>query len=462
MEMTERNDQGGTQMYTQVSKEGDDRVDHHGGVREDTDALVAAIPRRRVGGGRKAGVEEQSRVPTSHDEEKMGFISAVCVTINASMGIGWLTLPYAFWQSGIIGGVVSMMVFAFLINVAKDYFIETMVYCEALAKEEDQRRRQYQYGSEVEGNSRCEDGERKSRWRAEEDASDESWHFQVRIERSDEPLIDRQEEPGIPLEQEETRREEEEGMEGVEDDVGRSWSTGSGRRGRSDHTYYSRRRPRGDQRTGHPTRPPPCFEIGDRTWELAKCGEFLIGPHMGRLVLLEYTLWVWGLILEFALVFGVSFTTLLASGLFGLPPHQCENPGSVTLTSTCYPVYALFLALFVCIVSVVAVAGLKETAWFQVVMTALRVVVMVLMMVTVLVDPSLTHFKDGLVKIKEEQKRDLWFNTDGLGIAIGILVYTLSNMDLAPSLGHAMKKEKRHLLPRVFLTSTIILAVACT
>ena len=67
-------------------------------------------------------------------EKGMNVTGALSIAINVSMGTGWLTLPYAFWRCGLVMGAVFTFFFALTANMAKDYYIESMVRTEALTQ----------------------------------------------------------------------------------------------------------------------------------------------------------------------------------------------------------------------------------------------------------------------------------------------------------------------------------------
>ena len=59
-------------------------------------------------------------------------VVAFCFTINYILGTGFLTIPWAFVQSGLILSTLLMVVSAILSDISKDYLLETMARAEAM------------------------------------------------------------------------------------------------------------------------------------------------------------------------------------------------------------------------------------------------------------------------------------------------------------------------------------------
>lgn len=57
---------------------------------------------------------------------------AFCFTLNYVVGTGFLTIPWAFEQSGIVLSAVVMILSAILSDIAKDYLLETMARAEVM------------------------------------------------------------------------------------------------------------------------------------------------------------------------------------------------------------------------------------------------------------------------------------------------------------------------------------------
>jgi len=68
------------------------------------------------------------------DEEKEGFspLIAVCFTVNYLVGTGFLTLPWAFVQGGLILSTILLLVATGISDVAKDFLLEAMARAEAV------------------------------------------------------------------------------------------------------------------------------------------------------------------------------------------------------------------------------------------------------------------------------------------------------------------------------------------
>ena len=78
--------------------------------------------------------EEEVDGRIRHAGAGIGVFAGFAFAANASMGTGWLTLPYAFYKSGIAASILIMVFFAIASNMGKDYFVESLVRCEAIAR----------------------------------------------------------------------------------------------------------------------------------------------------------------------------------------------------------------------------------------------------------------------------------------------------------------------------------------
>ena len=74
-------------------------------------------------------------IGTTAIPEAPGFTPfvAMCFTVNYIMGTGFLTLPLAFSEAGIMLSVVALGLVCFLSNVSKNYILEAMCRANALA-----------------------------------------------------------------------------------------------------------------------------------------------------------------------------------------------------------------------------------------------------------------------------------------------------------------------------------------
>ena len=128
---------------------------------------------------------------------------------------------------------------------------------------------------------------------------------------------------------------------------------------------------------------------------------------------------------------------------------------------SCWSPYVISVWIFGVIVYSAAVAGMKETWWFQALFTMIRFIVLFMMVGTVLADTSLSKFPglDDDLSAPRDDEFAFYMNFAGLGQAIPILAYMLLNLDVAPSVGAAMRKDRRQGLRGVFAVSGCVLTV---
>lgn len=378
----------------------------------------------------------------------MGWLGATATCLNVSMGTGWLTLPYAFYRSGIIPAVILTFLFAFLTNMGKDYFIESMVRCEAVAQETTDQisatgLQTMTSGvlalSSNSGTDSCIPASEEG-----QDVTTTSQHEDEREEGGKSPRGGRGR----------GREEEEEGKKApivvgkhdpCEMESGRKTTLESS-------TPPPRTVPRSRQS-------PPQYEITNRRWELTRCANFLLSPWACLAVGAGYSVLIWGMLLEFCQIFSVSMASIAGAPMFSLPSSACADPNTIVFGSACYPAYASFLAFFTMVVIILALLGLREMKEFQIAMSCMRFFVLLLMCFTLLADPTLSLFKDGLTPIPDSEVSSIWANPSGIGFSIGAIFFALGNCDVAPSVGQAMRRDQRRLLPYCFLAATIALSL---
>jgi len=125
----------------------------------------------------------------------------------------------------------------------------------------------------------------------------------------------------------------------------------------------------------------------------------------------------------------------------------------------CYSPYAIFVALYFVLTIILAVAGYKETFLLQVVFSAARILVLLLMVITLLADTSLSRF--GEVANKDygydESSILFYFNFAGLGFAIPVMMDMFVNLDCAPAVAHDMKPSKRSRVREAFAIATSVI-----
>ena len=71
---------------------------------------------------------DNSRV--SVGSRKFSVPVAICFTVNYVMGTGFLTMPYAFAHTGILIGLICLLVIGICAVISKDYVLETMARAE--------------------------------------------------------------------------------------------------------------------------------------------------------------------------------------------------------------------------------------------------------------------------------------------------------------------------------------------
>jgi hypothetical protein len=85
-------------------------------------------------GGGRAGVadsdEAKDASPASAPMEGgFSYWVGVSFCVNYIMGCGFLAIPYNFVHTGVILGPIVILVFAFIMNISKDYMLEAMGRC---------------------------------------------------------------------------------------------------------------------------------------------------------------------------------------------------------------------------------------------------------------------------------------------------------------------------------------------
>jgi len=72
--------------------------------------------------------------PPHHVDTSKGFSPAIacCFTVNYMLGTGFLTIPWAFVQGGLLLSAVLLVVVSILSNIAKGYLLETMARAEVM------------------------------------------------------------------------------------------------------------------------------------------------------------------------------------------------------------------------------------------------------------------------------------------------------------------------------------------
>ena len=68
----------------------------------------------------------------SNGEEGFSPFVAFCFTINYVLGTGFLTLPWAFVQGGLVLSAIALFLAAIVADVTKDYLLETMARAESM------------------------------------------------------------------------------------------------------------------------------------------------------------------------------------------------------------------------------------------------------------------------------------------------------------------------------------------
>lgn len=68
------------------------------------------------------------------EEEGFSHFIAVCFTVNYLVGTGFLCVPWAFQQGGIVLSVLTLLFVVIISNVTKNYLLSSMALAEALAR----------------------------------------------------------------------------------------------------------------------------------------------------------------------------------------------------------------------------------------------------------------------------------------------------------------------------------------
>jgi len=97
-----------------------------------TSAIHSSYSTTSSSGGGIQQVDNEEEDNVEEDEEGFSPLVAFCFTINYILGTGFLTIPWAFVQSGLVLSTLVLLLSAIISDMAKDYLLETMARAEAM------------------------------------------------------------------------------------------------------------------------------------------------------------------------------------------------------------------------------------------------------------------------------------------------------------------------------------------
>lgn len=210
-----------------------------------------------------------------------------------------------------------------------------------------------------------------------------------------------------------------------------------------------------------PMQEGPHFEITDRKFEMTDVSRVTLGMIPTIIFGVMYIFATYISLMAYTQVFSLALGTNIGPHLGFLGYDQeCGLQASMTFGHHCWPAYAISVGIFGTIVFVLAILGFKETYWIQVGFTFIRIAVLLIMVITLLADTSMTNFPGVPAAAADAATLDdssFYVNFSGMAVAIPILCYTFINLDTAPSVAQSMKPSLRHKIRGVYLNSYAIL-----
>jgi len=165
-------------------------------------------------------------------------------------------------------------------------------------------------------------------------------------------------------------------------------------------------------------------------------------------------------VMGYVQVFALALGTNIGPHLGFLGVDSCSQADLDYGSGQCWPAYAISVGIFGVLVWILAILGFRETYHIQMGFTVIRILVLLLMVITMLTDTSLSNFPG----VEDADESDpvygtsgFYFNFRGMVEAIPILSYTFINLDTAPSVAAAMKPKLRKNIRLVYLLSYTIL-----
>lgn len=200
---------------------------------------------------------------------------------------------------------------------------------------------------------------------------------------------------------------------------------------------------------------------GSRKFEMSQLSALFLPKWMSITFGIIYCFCQYATLLGYCQIFAVTFATVVGEHMPSLvaSPEMCADPQTLAFGSMCYSPYALFVAIYFVLTIILAVAGYKETFLLQVIFSAARILVLLLMVITLLADTSLSRFGD--VQDKDygynETSPLFYFNFAGLGFAIPVMMDMFVNLDCAPAVAHDMRASKRGKVREAFAIATSVI-----
>ena len=171
----------------------------------------------------------------------------------------------------------------------------------------------------------------------------------------------------------------------------------------------------------------PAYEITHRRFEMADVAARVLGPWGKWTFAASYLFGIFVVLVCYTQIFGTALAKTMgpAPAFAGIAQH-CDDTDQMSVGQSCWPVYAVSVVIFTILGWALAIVGFKESYWVQAIFTALRVVTLFLMVVTMAADPTLDNFYG----LKDSSSRwttsdlNFWCNFSGLGKGIPILAYS--------------------------------------
>jgi len=372
--------------------------------------------------------------------EKAGFSSvvAICFTINYIMGTGFLALPWAFVQGGLISSTIALLLIAVIADISKDFLLETMARAEALESLKNQNENRKNNIIQI---KKLEDGKRQIDF---ETMSPISMMGDIELDQDDD--ID-------------TNDTMSNKQFGASDDIFTSRSYGS--------LTYDQKRALQQKKSTQLLKKQRRYNkatinsllqkcdnenrlliVKDRKFEIPELCKMFLGEHVAKL----YTALV-----SFYLYLALwAYTSVFASALAKeIPVFGSSHEGWD---------YTLYVAVFATIVVPLSCRELNEQVTLQVTLAACRILMVTLMVITVLLFPKDTdasfETKSPNMTVTPATSNDkslALFNFSGLYHSLPVIAYAFIFHHSIPGLSHPVA-DKRD-LKYIFKSTNVISAL---
>lgn len=249
---------------------------------------------------------------------------AICFTINYIMGTGFLSLPWAFIEGGVIASTIALILVVVIADLSKDYILETMARADAIVHlSEDQS------------------GIRKLT------SKDTDVYSAGKVS----PIIN----------------VDETGDDGIDDDHegGRKYRYSCRMH---DMRHYGSITDRQDKDGDHPI----LYSVRDRTFEIPELCRIFLGNTAAQIYTICVSIYIY--------LSSWAFTTVFASALAKELPIFGESNENLD--------YAIYVFQFSIIVVPLACRELKEQVTVQIILAACRLLMVTLMVITVILLPD--------------------------------------------------------------------------